>query len=93
MNLPFSSPKAIAEVGEKIYAERYKDEYERDHVGKFAAINVLNGQAFLGDTPEAALEWAKQDSPNGLFHLIQVGFPGAFRVSYANHVSVDRIFC
>jgi len=92
MNPPLSSPKAIAELGEKIYNERYKAQYEHDHQGRFVAIDVTTGASFIGDTPESVLEAAKEASPQGLFHLIQVGFSGAFRVSFTNHAFVDWIF-
>jgi alpha-galactosidase len=78
-----SSPKAIAELGEKIYAERYKEQYERDYPGKFVAIDVKRGAAYVEDAPEAALERASSADPSGLFHLIRIGFSGAFQISYA----------
>ena len=87
-----STPKAIAERGEEIYREDYQASYERDHSGKFVAVDVITKQAYLGDTPEAALDLAKGESPMGIFHLIQIGFPAAFRVSYSSHAATDWIF-
>jgi alpha-galactosidase len=88
-----SNPKAIAELGERIYREQYKDSYEREHPGKFVAIDIATGKAYMADAPEVALETARTASPNGVFHLIQVGFSGAIRVSYSNDPStVDWIF-
>lgn len=89
---PISNPKAAAELGEKIYQERYKDAYEMEHPGKFVAINVVNGDPYIADTPEVALDTAYTDAPTGIFHLIQVGHAGAFRVSYSQNASVDWIF-
>jgi len=91
-NPPLSNPKAIAELGEKIYREQYQEQYEREHSGKFVAIDVSTQKAYIADTPEEVLEAARQDAPEGIFHLIQVGFPGAFRVSYTNHADMDWIF-
>jgi len=88
-NQSLTTPKAIAELGEKIYRDRYKEPYERDHPGKFVAIDVTTQKAYIDQTPEAVLEAARKDSPEGLFHLIQVGFPGAFRVSYTTHANED----
>ena len=88
----FSSPKEIAERGEKIYAEKFKLQYEREYQGKFVAIDLTTETAFVGDTPEGVLDEARKASPNGIFHLIQVGFSSAFRVSYTNHAVVDGIF-
>jgi hypothetical protein len=92
MNPPPSSPKAIAELGEKIYREQYQEQYERERPGKFVAIDVTKQKAYVADTPEEVLEIARTDSPVGIFHLIQVGFSGAFRVSYADHADLDWIF-
>lgn len=92
MNSPLTNPKAIAERGEEIYRARYKEQYEREHLGKFVAIDVETGKAYISETPEGALGTARADSANGLFHLIQVGFLGAFRVTRTNHASLDWIF-
>ena len=88
----FSTPKAIAERGEKIYQDKYKVEYEREHLGKFLAIDVTTEKAFLGDTPEAVLDQAKNESPMGIFHLIQIGFSAAYRVSYSSNADTDWVF-
>jgi hypothetical protein len=87
-----TNPKAAAELGEKIYRERYKDAYEREHPGKFVAINVLTEDSYVGDTPEGVLAQARAAAPTGSFHLIQVGHGGAFRVGYAQSSSMDWIF-
>jgi hypothetical protein len=89
---PISNPKAAAELGEKIYQDRYKTVYELEHPGKFVAINVLTEATFIADTPEAALDTAYAACPDGIFHLIQVGHAGAFRVSYGQSSGVDWLF-
>jgi hypothetical protein len=89
---PPSNPKAIAERGEEIYRDKYKESYEREHPGQFVAIDITTEKDYAANTPEAALEAARADSPTGLFHLIQVGFSGAFRVSYADHATMDWLF-
>jgi hypothetical protein len=90
--MELSNPRAIAERGEQIYKEKYKTAYEAEHFGKFVAIDVLSEQTYLGDSPEQAMDLARQQSPHGLFHLIKVGSPGAFRVSYTNNATLDWIF-
>lgn len=89
---PISNPKAAAELGEKIYEKRYKDTYEREHPGMFVAINVLTETPYISETPEGALDAAYKAAPGGIFHLIQVGHVGAFRVSYTQSASVDWFF-
>lgn len=79
----FTNPRAIAAAGERFYdAQRLS--LEAEHHGEFAAVNVSSGQIYLGKTPEEALSSAKGADIKGLFHLIRVGFTGAFQVSYAS---------
>jgi len=89
MSTNFSNPKAIAQAGEKIYREKFQRDLEASHTGEFVAINVNTEQATLGDTPEAALDKAKAEDPNGRLHLIRVGFPSAFQVSHARSEASD----
>jgi len=89
MDPKFTNPRIIAEAGEKIYAEKYRADFEARHMGQFVAIDVSTGQAFLGPTAEAALSGARQASPGGIFHLIRVGQAGAFRVSYSVDAKLD----
>jgi hypothetical protein len=76
------SPGKIAEVGERIYADRYKAELERTSLGQFVAIDVLTGKHYVAQFPEQALEKARAEATNGVFHLIRIGSPGAFKVSF-----------
>ena len=82
MDPQLSNPKVVAERGEKIYQEKYKAEYERLYPGKFVAIDVTTEAAFVSDTPEGAIKQGQAQAPLGIFHLIRVGQPGAFRVGY-----------
>ena len=79
----FSNPKAIAEAGERIYAAKFKQDLERDHWGKFAAINVSKETVEIGDTSEEAIAEAMAKEPGDIFHLIRIGSSGAFQVSYS----------
>ena len=89
MGLNLSNPKGVAEFGEKIYAERYRSQYEQTHLGWFVVIDVLTGKAYLAENSEQALGTARSEAPRGIFHLIQVGRPGAFRVGYSRHANDD----
>ncbi len=82
MNYSLSDPEAMAKRGEELYREKYKEKYELEHADEFVAIDVTTGEAYLGQEPAEAFEKAREESPNGLFHLIQIGHAGAFRVSY-----------
>lgn len=91
-NLSLSDPKAIAETGEKIYREKYLAEFEEKYRGQFVAMDVLSGEAYRGDFPEEAVENGRKAAPHGLFHLIRVGSPAAFRVSYSSNAIRDWFF-
>ncbi len=90
--MDLSNPKAIAERGEQIYSQKYREVYESEHPGKFVAIDVTTEKAYVSDTPMGAFESARKDAPKGLFHLVKVGSRGAFRVSYTNNATMDWIF-
>jgi hypothetical protein len=94
MPLSLSNPKAIAERGEEIYNRLYRAEYEQNRRGKFVAIDIDTERSYVADTPEGALIAAQQANPNGQFHLIQVGYAGAFRASYRviPHGPLARLF-
>ena len=87
-----NDPKAISDAGERIYDERYRQDYERDYPGQFVAVDVLSGNATLGGNSSEALLKARQQYPKGVFHLIRVGHAGAFEVGTAyRHVHTDRL--
>ena len=83
MNLQMTNPQQVAEAGQKIYQDRYQQEYERLHPGEFLAIDVNTETPYIGDTASDALQAALAASPAGVFHLIKIGSPGAFKVSYS----------
>jgi hypothetical protein len=90
--MDLSNPKALAQRGEEIYNEKYRSDYEGRFAGKFVAIDVTSGAAYLADSPEDAVKKARANAPQGLFHLVRVGSAGAFRVSYSNDINVDWLF-
>lgn len=82
-----TDPRATAALGEKIYAERYRAEFEKLYLGQFVVIDVATGEAYRGRSPEEALRTAKERVPDGVFHMIRIGETGAFRVSYSSRVA------
>lgn len=82
--------RAISAAGERIYAEKYKADYERLYPGSFVAIDVTTGTATRAATASDAFAAARSQSPNGVFHLIRVGHSGAFDVGFAHrHATSD----
>jgi hypothetical protein len=86
----FNTPAKIVEAGELIYAQRYKSRLEVERPGEFVAIDVLTGDAYIARFPEEALKEARHQAQTGVFHLIRVGSPGAFRVSHASSTPEPR---
>ena len=87
-----NDPKAISEKGTEIYNAKYRTEYEQKYPGKYLAVNIFDEAVTLGDTASSALLEAKQSNPNGLFHLIWIGHPGAFEVGLAyRNISANRV--
>lgn len=63
----------IADEGARIY-ERIKERYEPHEKGKFLAIEVESGNAYLGTTSAEALVAAKQHDPGKMFYVVKIGF-------------------
>jgi hypothetical protein len=84
-----NNPKVISDEGEKIYSQR-RQELEADHLGEFAAINVVDGSITLGPSASETLLRAKTKQPGGLFHLIRIGHAGAFEVGMAYRDAVTN---
>lgn len=76
-----TTPTEIAETADRIYGEKFKEGYEKDHKGKYVVIDVSTEEAYLGDTSDGALENARKKAPHGVFHLIRVGSRSAFKAT------------
>ena len=79
--MPLTNPGEIADAAEAIYKAKYAAEYEQLYDGKFVVIDVTDERAYLGVYAEGALGEARRQSPHGVFHLMKVGAPGAFKVT------------
>ena len=89
---PVFNPKVLAERGEEIYRRKFKVDFESRHKGEFVAIDVDGERAFSGSTPDKAYAEARRVVPGGLFHLIKVGEPGAYRIRYSADGDSDWLF-
>ena len=76
-----STPDKIAREANRIYDENYRKDYERDYKGKYVAIDVRTGRAYLDSSSDGALIKARGEAPYGVFHLIRVGFRSAFKAT------------
>jgi hypothetical protein len=84
MTINLSNPQAVAEEGERIYAEKYRTKFESEFLGKFVAIDITSGDAYLGEWSEEAINKGMMTHPSGIFHLIRIGSKGAFSISRIN---------
>ncbi|MGF6349527.1 hypothetical protein [Variovorax sp. W2I14] len=75
-------PRAIALLGEQIYAEKYKQRFEAEHPAQFAAIDIHSQQAFVAEYPEEAIEQARASIPECVVHLVRIGSASAYRMSF-----------
>ena len=75
-----TSAKAIAAAGKGIYDRLFRADYEKQHAGKFVAIDVTAESATLGASSSETLLRARAANRDGLFHLIRVGHPAAFEI-------------
>ncbi|HEY9286210.1 MAG TPA: hypothetical protein VIP46_22350 [Pyrinomonadaceae bacterium] len=66
--------------GQKIYDERLKAALERDHFGRFAAIDPETGRYFLGDTSVEATGAAHDAMPESRFYLVRIGHEAAHSI-------------
>ena len=74
----FENVAEIARLGRQIYSSRYQEKFERDHMGAYAIIEIETGAPYIADTPFAAIREARCACPQGVFHLVKIGQPGAF---------------
>ena len=74
------TPDKIAEIGDQIYHDTFRETYEDEYKGRFLAIDVTYKTAHLGDHPEDAINEAEKKNPNGNFYLVKIGEAAAFHV-------------
>ena len=86
------SPEEIAAKAEEIYRARYKTEYEKKYLGQFVAIDVDSGQSFVARSAEKAVETAQNAVGSGFIHLIKIGSPGVYHVSYSSPNAAKSLF-
>lgn len=75
------SAEKIAAAGTEIY-EEHREEYEREHSGEFAAVDVQTEIVYVAEDGVAALEKARTNAPTGVFHLLQIGSEATVRKGY-----------
>lgn len=77
-----SQLRDVVQRGERIYAEKYQQQYESQYPDHYIVIEVNSGAAFLAQYPEDAIAKAQGAVQNGALHLIRIGAPSAYQLSY-----------
>lgn len=70
--------KFAAEMGQRIYDEKYRPTLEPEQNGKFLAVDLESGTASLGRSSTEAMAAGKKAAPSGFFYVVRVGFPTTF---------------
>jgi hypothetical protein len=76
-----ATPREIARRGTDIYERNYRADYELKWRGRFVALDIDTERSYVADFPEDALAMARAAAPNGVFFLVRIGSPGAFKAS------------
>jgi len=74
------TPDEIVRRGEEIYNEKFREEYEKKYHDSFVVIDIETGKIYRSQTPEKAFVTARTNAPGGVFCLLRVGSPDAFRM-------------
>jgi hypothetical protein len=85
------NPTRLAELGEKLYQERFKDQYAPEHTGEVLAIDVESESAYLGKSALEALLAGEAAHRGGFFHVVKIGGPGVYQMGFGRSTSRDRI--
>ena len=67
-----SSRQIIADKGERIYQDLFREEYEANFPGQFVVIEVVTKRAYASETAEVAISKATEHTPDGLFHMVRI---------------------
>ena len=71
----------LARKGEQIYQNELTEKLEKEHIGRFVAIEVESKEYFLGDNQIDALTLARKKFPTKVFYLVKIGFPAVVTMS------------
>ncbi len=72
-NKPQLSLEDVSRLGQKFYTEKLKEKLEKEHMGKYAVIDVEKGKYYIDADRLAAVEKARKESGDMLFYIIQIG--------------------
>ena len=65
--------KAYGQAARRVY-ESIRDQIEKEHCGEYMVVHPGNGDYFIDQDEQAALDRMKEKYPNVLFFTIRIGF-------------------
>ncbi|OGF64452.1 hypothetical protein A2661_02835 [Candidatus Giovannonibacteria bacterium RIFCSPHIGHO2_01_FULL_45_24] len=72
LNIPNIQVSELGDKGEKIY-QKHSLKLEKEHSGKYVAIEIASEDFFIGETSGEALDAAKKRYPDKLFYVRRIG--------------------
>lgn len=67
------TPEMIAKMGDQFYFDELKDKLEKTNFGHYVVIEVESKKYFIDEDLSKALNKARTEFPNKLFHIIKIG--------------------
>ncbi|MBA3314535.1 MAG: hypothetical protein M3552_11560 [Planctomycetota bacterium] len=72
--------QAVSADAKRIYEQRLRIRLEDAQFGRYAAIEPISGDYFLGDTFDEAVNAALERHADRLTHTIRIGHPAALHL-------------
>lgn len=76
---PYSSDE-IAERGQALYDREIRDKLESSARGKLLVLDIETGDYEIDRDEVAAVKRAQEKRPQGVFYILRVGYPTAYRL-------------
>lgn len=70
----------IAESGRRVYETRIRPLVEPGNKGRYVVIDVESGDYEIGEDVLSPLRTMRDRHPDGLMHVIRIGYPVAGRI-------------
>jgi hypothetical protein len=70
----------VAEKARSFYDSRLREELEKEYSGKYACIEPVSGNYFLGDTFDQAVNAAIDAFPDRLTYTVRIGHSAALHL-------------
>lgn len=67
------SPEEISQLGARFYFDNLKEELEKDHMGEYVVIDVVNKKYVVNADKLSAIQEAEKELGKQLFYIVQIG--------------------